>query len=107
MKGIGKTVVRGTTIEDFFIEVVDVIEGPQLLNWQAHRGHQHGCRLGCSARCSSFGDTNREYARTPTGAAAAPAAAQRSGTIPVRSRSGRIRELHFVTALPDSSELAS
>ena len=32
MKGIGKTVVRGTTIEDFFIEVIDVIEGPQLLN---------------------------------------------------------------------------
>lgn len=32
MKGIGKTVVQGTEIEDFFVEVVDVIEGPSLLN---------------------------------------------------------------------------
>ncbi len=137
MKGIGKTVVRGTTIEDFFIEVIDVIEGPQLLNSfilikaagkaieesggiaQGMSGspvYIDGKLIGAISMAAAWAVPQDALALvTPIesmlellqGAAAAPAMAQRSGTIPVRSRSGRIRELCFVTALPTPSELVS
>lgn len=136
MKGIGKTVVRGTTIEDFFIEVIDVIEGPQLLNSfilikAAGKAIEEsgGIAQGMSGS-PVFVDGKLIGAISMAAAWAVPqdalalvtpiesmlellregqtlAAPTLSGVIPVRSRSGRIRELRFVTALPSPSELAN
>ncbi len=136
MKGIGKTVVRGTTIEDFFIEVIDVIEGPQLLNSfilikaagkaieesggiaQGMSGSPvfvDGKLIGAISMAAAWAVPQDALALvTPIESmlellreGQALSTAVPSGTIPVRSRSGRIRELRFVTELPAPADLAN
>jgi hypothetical protein len=145
MKGIGKTVVRGTTIEDFFVEVIDVIEGPQLLNSfilvrasgkaieesggisQGMSGspvYVDGKLIGAISMAAAWAVPQDALALvTPiesmlellglgegwaqAGEELATAAqAQYSNSVPVQSCLGIIQELHFVSTLPDETELA-